>query len=194
MEQVSKASIGKCTSVALWSKWAEWSVRANEQRVTKWLIKNVVIWTWKNVPCVRECVWNCVYEITVLCHPCLSNQFKSCWKRNQLPYLSSCPKFSFKSYGYKWRNFFLLSLWADACTKQMHGGLTDGWMDWHSLSWMSFDTLINFGLSHISLASVLFFFMASHLSQITYISRAGIWVSDFGFRPLGWNLDLTAGM
>ena len=24
---------------------------------------------------------------------------------------------------------FLLSLCADACTKQMHGGLTDGWMD-----------------------------------------------------------------
>ena len=90
--------------------------------------------------------------------------------------------------------YFLLSIWADACTKQMHGGLTDGWIDWHSFPWMSFDTLINFGLSHISLASVLFFSMASHLYQITYLSRAGIWVSDLGFRPLGWDLDLKAGM
>ena len=143
-------------------------------------------------------VWESVYEIVcmklqfhvILAFPTSSIVLKK--KSAALPF--SCPKFSFKSYGYICRIFFLLSKWANACTKQMHGGLTDGWMDWHSLPWMSLDTLINFGLSHISLALVLFFFMASHLYQITYLSRAGIWVSDLGFRPLGWDLDLKTGM
>ena len=131
MERVSKASIGKCTSGALWSKWAEWSVRANKQRVTKWLIKNVVIWTWKNVPCVRECVihcvWNCVYEITVLCHPCLSNQFKSCWKRNQLPYLSVVPNSALKVMDIYAGFFFIVKM--GRCMHQTNARWADRRMD-----------------------------------------------------------------
>ena len=129
MEQVSKASIGKCTSEALWCKWAEWSVRANEQRVTKWLIKNVVIWTWKNVPCVKLCVWNYSFMSSLPFQPVQIMLEK---KSAALPF--SCSKFSFKVMDIYMRDFFLLSKWADACTKQMHGGLTDGWMDWPNLS------------------------------------------------------------